>query len=878
MKKILALVIALSAISFSAVAYANDAVKKLPDEINLITSHNQEDATTLNLSWRNPDYAISAITVSEPRLGTISDNAGLSLTSGATNRIALSGLTDGTIYTFTVTITPADTGAATEVFITTGRAASINLERCTEEGYDWTWYFKYENQSDWGGRYIDSSTKASGESSLKIVNNATYIGMKGENDNNFQLQEGYTYEFSFWTKNNLKSGVIKWMDDWTGSFHASVASEWKKNVFTIKDIVSNGNGVSYNVVGIDGVSVPVDSGDQYLTPRLVVDGAGAVWIDDIEFYSIDANGVKSENKFKNGRFESDQGFGGTSGISATGGNETATIAWTNPNGTITESVVLNENLEVVATGNNNTFGANSVTFEGLTNKTLYNYFIRIVTNGVTQYIPVSVVPYDSASSYMTSDGYILDGFKNWEWKSDRVTVSLDGEDKYAGEGALKIDFAYGSWGGLWPNAPWGTTTTGKTYRLSIWAKSSIDSTGTLRIDNTNGEKYIDIPSNSPTWTNYTYDFTEDDNALVHRINEVVPCTGTWWIDEVEIFETDGIGGNIIGENVYANIPEFSFDMAGFGNILVVPNSTSAQISWKNPDNCAITDVYLVDNGDKLVKDDLADTPNATVSVNVDGLIEGTEYTYYAIANTSAGEQIRTPIVFTADNNKPFDSSMWTYGEQDYATEIRQTRDTEVKYSGNSSLKLQNNFIKGWSSIIVPCNNLDKTKKYEISFMYKGENATGVLWSSDDWSEMRTNLNPTSEWQKATVAWGGTDTARIRLGLEGSFDALWIDDMQVREINENGEYISGNLLPDGGFELTTDKVIKKQITDNKAEITLYNAVGADCYFASYDEDGRLVEVEKASYDSDGALVQTFTPEVAEGATYKTYIWNDMTPVK
>ena len=55
--------------------------------------------------------------------------------------------------------------------------------------------------------------------------------------------------------------------------------------------------------------------------------------------------------------------------------------------------------------------------------------------------------------------------------------------------------------------------TGKTYRLSVWAKSSSDSTGTLRIDSTEGAVYIDIPSNSPTWTQYTYDFTEDANAI-----------------------------------------------------------------------------------------------------------------------------------------------------------------------------------------------------------------------------------------------------------------------------------------------------------------------------------------------------------------------------
>lgn len=578
-KKILSMVIAMSTMmSYASIAVKADAVsvKRIPDEINLITSHEQSNATLINLSWTNPDYAITAIEVTEPTLGNVSEGKTISLEAGASNIIPLTGLTDGTLYTFTVNITKED--GSVEAYTTTGLAKSINMERNTEEEYGSLWYLKYDNRPSNAGRFIDSSTKNSGNSSLKLVlNNASYIGMLSEDQNARFFTEGYTYEFSFYTKNLLKNGVVKWTDDYAGTFNASPSDEWKKNTYTIKNVKKNeDNTWSYTVVGIDGIEVE-NIADGYFNPRIVAEGTGVVWIDDIEFYVTDTEGNKSANLYQNGKFEASQGYYGTSNISATGTNASAVIAWTNPQGTITESSVVDENLNTVATGITDSQGTNSVTISDLTNGTLYNYYIKIVVNGVTQYIPVSVVPRDNSSApYTTYDGYSLSGFSNWGWNDSRVKVTLDAETKYAGNSSLHVNFASGGWGGLWPAPKWGTLTTGKNYRLSVWAKNSANSTGIMRIDDNGGAKYIDIPEKTTEWTQFTYDFNATSNGLVHRINEVVPCTGDWWFDELEICEIDEIGGNVIGENVYKNY-DYSFDAAGVKNVIAVPNKTSATL-------------------------------------------------------------------------------------------------------------------------------------------------------------------------------------------------------------------------------------------------------------------------------------------------------------
>ena len=117
-------------------------------------------------------------------------------------------------------------------------------------------------------------------------------------------------------------------------------------------------------------------------------------------------------------------------------------------------------------------------------------------------------------------------------------------------------------------------------------------------------------------------------------------------------------------------------------------------------------------------------------------------------------------------------------------------------------------------------------------------------------------------------------------------SVWFDDLVVREYDAEKEVCIGdNLIKNGGFEEDNiDEIKSFEITEAdgkiKAEIKKYNSYTTDCYIASYDVNGKLIEVTKAEADTQGELMQTVTPEISAGenvATVKAFVWDGMTPV-
>ncbi len=372
----------------------DDTVKGFPDKINLITSNVYAGVNTdcvgdkLNISWTNPDYEISEIKLSEQTLGVI--EGAFSSEPGAFNHIQLTDLVKDTIYTFTVAIT--DSSGNTINYITTGKPGSYQMNRLTEERYKTIWNYKFEGHPSVTGYFLDFGEKHSGYSSLMVVQNGNNQNahFKVENDNHDYVEVGSEYEFSFWMKSELSGEKsVNMINDWTGQYYLDLKPEWTKYAFKIYDITLTGGKYSYKLLNLDNGDVITYSGlsNNRFCPRLIFINSGRVWVDEMQLRKYNEDGTLGNNTFIDGEFE----WGGDCYVSVTEGDDNATVKWKNPaSGYIMESVLVDENNNIVHIGNTNSSGENTVSLTELEKGRTYGYRVRMIVNGVTVFVPATV--------------------------------------------------------------------------------------------------------------------------------------------------------------------------------------------------------------------------------------------------------------------------------------------------------------------------------------------------------------------------------------------------------------------------------------------------------------------------------------------------------
>jgi len=99
------------------------------------------------------------------------------------------------------------------------------------------------------------------------------------------------------------------------------------------------------------------------------------------------DGTLGNNTFIDGEFE----WGGDCYVSVTEGDDNATVKWKNPTSNyITESVLVDENNNIVHIGNTGSKGENTVTITELEKGRTYGYRVRMIVNGVTVFVPATV--------------------------------------------------------------------------------------------------------------------------------------------------------------------------------------------------------------------------------------------------------------------------------------------------------------------------------------------------------------------------------------------------------------------------------------------------------------------------------------------------------
>lgn len=126
------------------------------------------------------------------------------------------------------------------------------------------------------------------------------------------------------------------------------------------------------------------------------------------------------------------------------------------------------------------------------------------------------------------------------------------------------------------------------------------------------------------------------------------------------------------------------------------------------------------------------------------------------------------------------------------------RDTDIKYSGDSSLKLigESGKVSGQFVALTQSVPVEGGKTYVLKGRVKSSGSGGFFVAMNNY-DARIQLNDEYDWKEFSgefTAPEGTEFTIIRIGLDGKTPNLWLDDMSFCE-----KGTSENLLRNGGFE-------------------------------------------------------------------------------
>ena len=247
----------------------------------------------------------------------------------------------------------------------------------------------------------------------------------------------------------------------------------------------------------------------------------------------------------------------------------------------------------------------------------------------------------SADSFELNDGYVLENWsvaKYGDFMKPTITrsrVLLDTDEKHSGEAALKIHGASGHSHSGYIKTYVGRLDPAKKYIVGLWVKSPAKSTGKIFLQNAGDYKYLDGKN---LWTagyeEWTYLETEEispsaNGAIDLRFNISDINGGYMWIDDMSLVEVGGDDENLMPdggfENVIQGIRDIKVRYTGSGKNLW--ENDSATISWKNPANSHISNVYVVDGDGNKVAEELSTVLNGELTCEITGInvSKATEY-------------------------------------------------------------------------------------------------------------------------------------------------------------------------------------------------------------------------------------------------------------
>lgn len=384
------------------------------------------------------------------------------------------------------------------------------------------------------------------------------------------------------------------------------------------------------------------------------------------------------------------------------------------------------------------------------------------------------------------------------------------------------------------------TLTEETYTLKFYAKKSNKSVhGEVFVGDMSfsvsdmTEQSVEAPYDGSTWKEYsiTFDYTGDSqNKLGFRFFEKIQ---SYAIDNVSLTKT-GASANFVGdegfEDYFEGLSQEVYDRTGYvpTNVKDYPGNNQIVLMWTNPTSEDLSDVKLyemTDGGDTLVTDELSVTAGGAVSYSVTGLADKTSHQYKIVFSFTGKADTVWYVGSKADATKEFSIGSWTMYRH-YNNDVGVAKgsvevDESESYSGNASVKFVCDMPTIQPNVFIRLNqnlNMTSGKKYKVSFWAKGDNVTflkaypeGAKYDNSE--EKVPGFAGDVDWTHYEYEYTYAGKRNIMFIVEQQADAIWIDDVECYELDDEGNPTGTNLVYDSGFE-----GIKSSVTTKVSDLT------------------------------------------------------------
>jgi len=503
-----------------------------------------------------------------------------------------------------------------------------------------------------------------------------------------------------------------------------------------------------------------------------------------------------------------------------------------------------------------------------------------------------------------------------------------------------------------------------TYNVSFYLKGTVTEGWTaFGLDAAIGIGSFTKSDAGNGWTKYEKEITTA--SVSDRAYFRVYGGGDFYLDNFEVCPvTNGVkGSNMLLNGGFENTRKAA---AGLINPMVYPSvdGVSAVLTWRNPNYGVVDSVTATLNGGGFEDSELdlgtliltTGGNTGTTRTNtclIQGLANNTDYvltlntkmTQNSITTTYTADipfRTTTDAAYSTIDGKS--AGKWILAKQQTDSAYMNTIpaiDTDIKYSGNSSLRLDSNMFSRVSNIyagVAQKVTLQRNKRYILTFKAKSagvnqfkamvnakslEEIDGEVrsWSKQDYLEQNTTAYIFKDWTEyeydlsidgenplfsESVTTADEINTTITIFPEQMCGSMWIDDVAVYEIDSDDEICSGNLLKDGGMEFVSSEITTKfedtnkkvleaiqtgdiNVTTGVRNISLGDNFTTATIIALYNgstlcdvwmSEGKVAEV------ADGIPTSTWTQKVTvpnDGGKYsiKVMYWNSsdgMTPIK
>lgn len=351
-------------------------------------------------------------------------------------------------------------------------------------------------------------------------------------------------------------------------------------------------------------------------------------------------------------------------------------------------------------------------------------------------------------------------------------------------------------------------------------------TQTYTVDAGAGNR-ISAPSGESGWVEKVLNFHYDGNGdgalyikAYHNLFEV-------HIDSVTL-TLSGSDENLIANGSFEDggaeeppATEEPYDRTDYipKNLMISQGSNTLAINWKNPAvSPAKISLYDISSGEEiLLTDEFLKTPKKTILHKITGLSAGKVYqyklvfefegkgkdSYYLCATPSGNDRVEFDNIALIRNMAG--TAGYCPGEL--------TVDNTVGYNSSSALKIASNIDTSQEELAsniylmfsMSVEEMTSGGRYEISYQYKTDNLkrdyqAHMRWNAFENEDLFVPSVGTTDWVLKKHMYTYDNSDLLTFILDGECDAMWIDDIECYEVDENGERITGiNIASNGDFE-------------------------------------------------------------------------------